>query len=157
VLGGVRLAVAETNRTGGLNGYKIVVRGLDDESDDNVAVDNIKTIQAALDKGEKVLGVIGHLNSGQTIAAMQQYSTMPSWSSPLPPRRYPSPSTITTTSSASTPTMMCRQYLTRFLTQKLNAHSVAVLYNDTPYGIGLAQGVKQRLTNQGLKWSPIYR
>ena len=77
VLGGVRLAAAEANRSGGLNGYKVVVRGLDDQSDDGVAVDNIKTIQDALDKGDKVLGVIGHLNSGQTIAAMEQYSKMP--------------------------------------------------------------------------------
>jgi branched-chain amino acid transport system substrate-binding protein len=77
VLGGVRLAAAEANRSGGFKGYKIVVRGLDDESTDDVAVANIQTIQAALDKGEKVLGVIGHLNSGQTIAAMQEYSQMP--------------------------------------------------------------------------------
>ena len=34
VLGGVRLAAAEANRNGGVNGYKVVVRGLDDESDD---------------------------------------------------------------------------------------------------------------------------
>ena len=40
-------------------------------STDDVAVANVQTIQEALDKGEKVLGVIGHLNSGQTIAAME--------------------------------------------------------------------------------------
>ncbi len=54
-----------------------MVRGLDDESDDDVAVANIQTIQDALDKGEKVIGVIGHFNSGQTSAAMEQYSKMP--------------------------------------------------------------------------------
>ena len=41
--------------------------------------------------------------------------------------------------------------LTRFLTQKLNASSVAVLYNDTSYGKGLAQEVKQRLAGQNVK------
>jgi len=137
VLGGVRLAAAEANRSGGLDGYKIVVRGLDDESDDGVAVDNVKTIQDALDKGDKVLGVIGHLNSGQTIAAMVQYSKMPF---------------VVITPTASEVSITQQGYknffrinandnvqadtLTKFLTQKLNAKSVAVLYNDTAYGRG---------------------
>jgi branched-chain amino acid transport system substrate-binding protein len=152
VLGGVRLAAAEANRSGGLDGYKIVVRGLDDESDDGVAVDNIKTIQDALDKGDKVLGVIGHLNSGQTIAAMEQYSKMPF---------------VVITPTASEVSITQQGYknffrinandtvqaetLTRFLTQKLNAKSVAVLYNDTAYGKGLAQQVKTDLASAGAK------
>jgi branched-chain amino acid transport system substrate-binding protein len=152
VLGGVRLAAAEANRSGGFKGYKIVVRGLDDESTDDVAVANIQTIQAALDKGEKVLGVIGHLNSGQTIAAMQEYSQMP---------------LVVITPTASEQSITQHDYknffrvnanddvqaetLTRFLTQKLNARSVAVLYNDTSYGKALAQGVKQRLAALGVK------
>jgi branched-chain amino acid transport system substrate-binding protein len=152
VLGGVRLAAAEANRSGGLDGYKIVVRGLDDESDDGVAVDNVKTIQDALDKGDKVLGVIGHLNSGQTIAAMVQYSKMPF---------------VVITPTASEVSITQQGYknffrinandnvqadtLTRFLTQKLNAKSVAVLYNDTAYGQGLAKEVKARLASQGVK------
>ncbi len=152
VLGGVRLAAAEANRSGGLDGYKIVVRGLDDESDDGVAVDNVKTIQDALDKGDKVLGVIGHLNSGQTIAAMVQYSKMPF---------------VVITPTASEVSITKQGYknffrinandivqadtLTRFLTQKLNAKSVAVLYNDTAYGQGLAKEVKARLASQGVK------
>src|SRR5512135_3340243 len=77
LLGGVRLAAAEANLNGGLNGYKVVVRGLDDESTDDVAVGNVQTIQDAIDKGEKVLGVIGHLNSGQTIATMELYNKIP--------------------------------------------------------------------------------
>jgi branched-chain amino acid transport system substrate-binding protein len=152
VLGGVRLAAAEANRNGGLNGYKVVVRGLDDESDDGVAVDNIKTIQDALDKGEKVLGVIGHLNSGQTIAAMEQYSKMP---------------IVVITPTASEPSITQHNYknffrvnandtvqaetLVRFLTQKLSAKNVAVLYNDTSYGKTLAQEVKTRLAAAGAK------
>ncbi|OUC08117.1 hypothetical protein RY27_10885 [Litorilinea aerophila] len=70
VLGGVRLAAAELNRSGGLLGYRVVVRPLDDESDSEVAVAQVAQIQEALDQGERVLGVIGHLNSGQTLAAM---------------------------------------------------------------------------------------
>jgi len=47
VLGGVRLAAAEINRKGGLNGYRVVVEPLDDESDSDVAVAQIDAIQAA--------------------------------------------------------------------------------------------------------------
>ncbi len=152
VLGGVRLAAAEANQSGGLNGYRVVVRGLDDESDDDVAVENVKVIQDALDKGEKVLGVIGHLNSGQTIAAMEQYSKMP---------------IVVITPTASEPSITQHNYknffrvnandivqaatLSRFLTQKLNAKNVAVLYNDTAYGKTLAQQVKTNLTAAGAK------
>lgn len=152
VLGGVRLAAAEANRSGGLNGYKVVVRGLDDESTDEVAVANIQSIQDAIDKGEKVLGVIGHLNSGQTAAAMELYAKMP---------------LVVITPTASEPSISQHNYtnffranandsvqadtLVRFLTQKLNARSIAVLYNDTSYGKTLAQEVKKRLTAQGLK------
>ncbi len=152
VLGGVRLAAAEVNRSGGLNGYKVVVRGLDDESTDEVAVSNIDTIQAALDKGENVLGVIGHLNSGQTIAAMEQYSKMP---------------LVVITPTASEQSITQHSYknffrvnandavqadtLTRFLTQKLNAKAIAVIYNDSSYGKALAQEMKKRLSAAGAK------
>lgn len=152
VLGGVRLAAAEANRSGGLNGYKVVVRGLDDESDDGAAVDNVKTIQEAISKGEKVIGVIGHLNSGQTIAAMQEYSKMP---------------LVVITPTASELSITQHNYknffrinandavqadtLTRFLTQKLGAKSVAVISNDSSYGKGLSQEIIKRLNSSGVK------
>jgi hypothetical protein len=65
------------HRKGGLRGYRVVVRPLDDESSDDVAVARVGDIQSALDGGETVLGVIGHLNSGQTSAAMELYKDMP--------------------------------------------------------------------------------
>jgi len=152
VLGGVRLAAAEVNRSGGLNGYKVVVRGLDDESTDDVAVANVQVIQAALDKGEKVIGVIGHLNSGQTNAAMVLYAKMP---------------LVVITPTASEQSITQQGYknffrvnandavqadtLTRFLTQKLNARAIAVIYNDSSYGKALAQEMKKRLPAAGAR------
>ncbi|HXF63088.1 MAG TPA: ABC transporter substrate-binding protein, partial [Caldilineaceae bacterium] len=62
VLGGVRLAAEEINRSGGLLGYRVVVRPLDDESDSDVAVAQVDEIQRAISRGETVIGVIGHLN-----------------------------------------------------------------------------------------------
>jgi branched-chain amino acid transport system substrate-binding protein len=152
VLGGVRLAAAEANRSGGLNGYRVVVRGLDDESTDDVAVANVQTIQEAIARGDKVLGVIGHLNSGQTLAAMAEYSKM---------------ALVVVTPTASEPSITAQNYknffrvnandtiqadtLTRFLTQKLGAKSVAVIYNDSSYGKTLGAEMKKRLAAAGAK------
>ena len=47
VLGGVRLAAEQINRAGGLLGYELEVRPLDDESDSDVAVNNIEAVSAA--------------------------------------------------------------------------------------------------------------
>jgi len=58
VVGGVRLAAEQLNRSGGLLGYKVVVRALDDESDSDVAVSHVDTVSAALNGGENVLGII---------------------------------------------------------------------------------------------------
>ncbi len=152
VLGGVRLAAAELNRKGGLNGYKVVVRGLDDESTDEVAVTNVDTIQQAIAKGEKVLGVIGHLNSGQTSAAMELYSKMPlvvitptASEQSITQHNYRNFFRINANDSVQADT------LTKFLAQKLSARSVAVIYNDSSYGKALAQEVKKRLAAQNVK------
>ena len=77
VLGGVRLAAEEFNRAGGLLGYKVVVVPLDDESDSDVAVSLAEQVKADLAAGKRVLGVVGHYNSGQTIAAMDVYKDLP--------------------------------------------------------------------------------
>lgn len=150
ILGGVRLAAEEINRRGGLRGHRIVVRPLDDESDSDVAVDRIHSIQAALDGGEKVLGVIGHLNSGQTLAAMEYYKDMP---------------LLVVTPTASEQSLSTRGYTNffrvnandaiqaavdaEFLVGTLGARRVAVLHNDTEYGQGLAAAMVRELTARG--------
>ncbi|NBD35201.1 MAG: ABC transporter substrate-binding protein [Chloroflexi bacterium] len=146
VLGGVRLAAAEINRSGGLMGYRVVVRPLDDESDSDVAVSQIAEIEEALQQGEKVLGVIGHLNSGQTLAAMEYYKDMP---------------IIVVTPTASEQSLSERGYENffrvnasddvqaavdaRFLAEHLGAQRIAVVHNDTEYGRGLAEALIKEL------------
>ncbi len=150
ILGGARLAAEELNRSGGLRGYRVVVRPLDDESDDTVAVDRVSTIQAALDGGETVLGVIGHLNSGQTAAAMELYKDMP---------------LLVITPTASEQSLTERGYTNffrinandavqaavdaEFLVDKLQAQRVAVIHNDTAYGRGLAGSLARELQSRG--------
>jgi branched-chain amino acid transport system substrate-binding protein len=150
VLGGVRLAAEEINRSGGLLGYRVVVRSLDDESDSDVAVSQIETIRAALAQGEQVIGVIGHLNSGQTLAGMEEYKDMPF---------------LVITPTASEQSLTARGYrnffrvnandtvqarvAAGFLANTLGAKRVAVLHNDTEYGVGLGREIEAALASLG--------
>lgn len=152
VFGGVRLAAEEFNRTGGINGYKIIVRPLDDESTDDVAVANVQTVQEAIGKGEKVLGVIGHLNSGQTAAAMELYKNLnlvvitPTASeSAISQKGYKNFFRVNADDSIQAETVSA------FIKNQLKASTVAVVYNDSSYGVALAKSVKQDLEKIGAK------
>jgi branched-chain amino acid transport system substrate-binding protein len=150
VLGGVRLAAAQINRSGGLNGYRVVVKPLDDESDSDVAVAQIEQIQAAIQQGERVLGVVGHLNSGQTLAAMEFYAEM---------------NLIVITPTASEQSLTQKGYTNffrvnandavqakvdaRFLVEHLEARRIAVVFNNTEYGQGLARSLSDELRALG--------
>ncbi|MDQ3249936.1 MAG: branched-chain amino acid ABC transporter substrate-binding protein [Chloroflexota bacterium] len=146
ILGGVRLAAEEINRSGGLLGYNIVVRSLDDESDSEVAVSQVSQVEQALSAGERVLGVIGHLNSGQTQAAMEHYKDM---------------AVVVITPTASEQSLTGRGYTNffrvnasdavqaavdaEFLVNTLKATRVAVIHNDTDYGKGLAAAISKEI------------
>ncbi len=150
VLGGARLAAEQINRAGGLLGYKVTVVGLDDESDSDLAVQVAEEIKAAVDQGQKVLGVIGHYNSGQTLAAMEIYKDLPLV-------------VITPTSSEVSLTQKGYRNFFRvnandaaqarvdaaFLVNKLGARRVAVIHNDDPYGQGLGQLIAGELKSLG--------
>lgn len=150
VLGGARLAAEKINRAGGLIGYKVTVIGLDDESDSDLAVDIAAQVEAAVQEGKNVLGVIGHLNSGQTLAAMEVYQDL---------------SVVVITPTASEVSLTQRGYgnffrvnandTTQarvdagFLVDNLQARRVAVIYNDDPYGQGLGQLIAADLRDLG--------
>jgi len=150
VLGGVRLAAEEINRSGGLLGHRVVVRPLDDEADSDVAVAQVDQVRQALGRGEQVVAVIGHLNSGQTLATMELYKDMDLV-------------VITPTSSEQSLTERGYDNLfrvnandvvqaavdARFLTEELGARRVAVIFNDTEYGRGLAALLIQELEQRG--------
>ena len=150
VLGGVRLAADQINRAGGLLGYKVEVVGLDDESDSEVALDLANQIRATVGGGEEVLGVIGHLNSGQTLAAMDVYQDLP---------------LVIITPTASEVSLTQKGYRNffranandttqarvdaEFLYNELGARRVAVVYNDDPYGQGLGRLISSELQALG--------
>lgn len=146
VLGGVRLAAAEINRNGGLQGYRVVVEPLDDESDSDVALAQVEAIQNAVQSGQRVVGVIGHLNSGQTLAAMTLYADM---------------DLIVITPTASEQSLTEKGYTNffrvnandavqaavdaRFLAEHLGARRIAVVHNNTEYGKGLGASLTTEL------------
>lgn len=150
VLGGARLAADEINKAGGLLGYKIVVVGKDDESDSDVAVAVAQEIAADVRSGKRILGVIGHYNSGQTLAAMEIYKDLP---------------IVIITPTASETTLTQKGYRNffrinannatqarvdaEFLVKTLGAKRVAVIFNDDPYGIDLGKLVSDELVRLG--------
>ena len=150
VAGGVRLMAEQLNRAGGLLGYKVKVVALDDEADSDVAVSVAKQIEEAVGRGEKVVGVIGHPNSGQTAAAMDVYKDL---------------DLVVITPTASEVALTQQGYRNFFrvnaandlqaqtgaeyLVTKLSAKKVAVLYNDDAYGIDLGKLVAEDLRGLG--------
>ena len=150
VLGGARLAADEVNKAGGLLGYKVVVVGKDDESDSDVAVTVANDIAADIKAGKRVLGVVGHYNSGQTLATMEIYKDLPIV-------------IITPTSSEATLTQKGYKNFFRinandlaqsrvdaeYLVNKLGAKKIAIVHNDDPYGIGLGKLMADQLGKLG--------
>ena len=150
VVGGARLAAAHINQNGGVNGYRVVIEPIDDESDSDVALAVAEQIAVEVHDGKDVLGVVGHLNSGQTIAAMEIYRDLPL-------------NVVTPTASENSLTASGYRNFFRvnasddiqaridaeFLVNTLGARRVAVMHNDDPYGIGLAELITQELARLG--------
>lgn len=150
VAGGVRLMAEQLNRTGGLLGYKVKVIALDDEADSDVATAVAEQIKEAVDRGERVIGVIGHPNSGQTAAAMAIYKDL---------------QIVVITPTASEVSLTQQGYRNFFrvnaandlqaqtgaayMVKQLGAKRVAVLYNDDAYGIDLGKLVASELSGLG--------
>jgi len=150
VLGGVRLATEEVNRSGGLLGYRVVVRPLDDEADSDVAVAQVEQVRQAISQGEQVIAVIGHLNSGQTLATMELYKDMDlvvitptSSEQSLTERGYDNFFRVNANDAVQAAVDA------RFLAEELGARRVAVIFNDTEYGRGLAASLIQELAQRG--------
>ncbi len=150
VLGGANLKAQQVNRTGGVAGYTLKVVGIDDESDSDVAIDVAKQIEADIAGGEKVVAVIGHYNSGQTLAAMEIYKDLPilvitptASEVSISQKGYPNFFRVNANDTAQ------GQIDAKFLVDELGAKKIAVVYNDTEYGIGLKNEIARALDELG--------
>ena len=150
VLGGVRLMADEINQEGGLRGYRVVVRGVDDESDNDAAAAIADEVAQAVSRGDRVLGLIGHLNSGQTEVGMDIYKNLP---------------IVIITPTASDMSLTESGFRNFF---RINAHNaaearvaaeymvntlgvgrVAVIYNEDSYGIDLGTRAVDEFKTRG--------
>jgi branched-chain amino acid transport system substrate-binding protein len=152
VLGGVNLKADELNKAGGLLGYRVSVVPLDDEADSDVAVEVAQQVAQAVQDGKKVLGVLGHYNSGQTLAAMDTYNALP---------------IVVITHLSSEVSLTQKGYTrffraiatdkaqgegdARFLVQTLKAQRIALVHADNPYGRGLRDQLVTALNALGQK------
>jgi len=150
--GGVRLMADELNRAGGLLGYEVKVIAVDDEADPDVAISVAEEIESATARGDRVLGVIGHYNSGETSAAMEVYKDLPlnvvtatASDVSITQRGYTNFFRVNATDAAQAPVDA------RFLVETLGSQRIALAYANNDYGRGLHTQMIQALQNLGME------
>jgi branched-chain amino acid transport system substrate-binding protein len=144
VVGGAALMADQINRQGGLLGSKVTVVGLDDQADSDVAVEKAQQVADAVKQGKKVVAVIGHLNSGQTLAAMEVYKTLPlvvitptASEISLTQKGFRNFFRVNATDAAQGPA------LAKFIVDQLQGQRIVVVHADNEYGNGL----RDQMTN----------
>jgi branched-chain amino acid transport system substrate-binding protein len=143
VLGGVRKRADEANRAGGvLGGKKVVVRALDDQADEDTAVDVARSVETAIKGRDTVLGVVGHYNSGATGKALEVYNTLnlvvitPSSSNPdLTRKGYRAFFRVCATDATQGP------FVAKYMQEKGFAR-IVLMHTDNEYADGLAKEYK---------------
>ncbi len=158
VVGGARTMADQLNRQGGLLGYTVVVNGLDDAADSDVAKEQAQEIANAIKQGKKVIGVIGHLNSGQTLAAMQIYKDLPlvvitptASEVSLTKQGYRNFFRVNATDAAQGPA------LARFIVEQLKATRIVVVHADNEYGNGLRDQITNAFKSLGVTPAAIVK
>ena len=154
VVGGARLAAEQINRQGGLLGYRVKIVAIDDEADSDVAVQVAQEVAQAVQSGQRVLGVIGHYNSGQSAAALPIYKDLdivvitPTASDPsLTQQGYTNFFRVNATDAAQGP------FDARFLVEDLGKERIVVVYARNDYGEGLRAEIVRAL--EGLGRPPV--
>ncbi len=150
VVGGVRLMAERLNAAGGLLGYRVKVLAMDDEADSDVAVTVAQEIQSAIRLGSRVIGIVGHYNSGQSLAAMELYKDLPlvvvtptASDVSLTQKGYTNFFRVNATDAAQGPVDA------RFLVEKLGVKRIAVVHADNEYGRGLRSQMVNALRELG--------
>jgi len=150
VVGGARLAAEEINQRGGLLGYRVKIVAVDDEADSDVAAQVANDIAEAVRGGERVLGVIGHYNSGQAAVGLEVYKDLPiivitpTASDPsLTQKGYRNFFRVNATDAAQGP------YDAEFLVNELGAERIVLIYAQNDYGVGLKAQMEAALDSLG--------
>ena len=149
-LGGARLAAGEINRGGGLLGNQIIVRAMDDRSDSGTALTIVNEIGQALARGERIAGVIGHMDGSTTLSALPHYDEMgvvlitpAAGMRALTYRGYSSFFRVSANDSVQA------ESCARFLVEEMKAERVAVVHVTSEYGRDMAAFLADGLRELG--------
>lgn len=156
VAGGVKLAAWEANNPGpgkeaGAAGYRVVVREANDAADSDTATTVATEIAAAIKAGDKVIGIVGNYNSGQTKASLKAFQdagvtvVMVTPSSSNPQLKGDTFFRVCATDAEQGPADA------RFLLQEKGAKSIVVLHTENDYATGLRDEFNRELTRLGAK------
>lgn len=158
VVGGAKVMADQINKQGGLLGEKLTVIGVDDQADSDVAADKAREIADAVKQGKKVIGVIGHLNSGQTLAAMQVYKDLPlvvvtptASEVSLTKQGFKNFFRVNATDAAQAPA------LAKFIVEQLKGQRIVVVHADNEYGNGLRDQMMSALQAVGQKPAAVVK
>lgn len=150
VLGGARLAAEEINLEGGLLGRRVVVRAMDDRSDGDEALANAREIGQAIERGERIAGVIGHMDAGAAMSAVAYYEEMGLvLITPGTGIRSLTHFGYSSIFRANANDSVQAAHSARFLVEQMEASRVAVIGVDSEYGRDLAELVADRLRELG--------
>lgn len=133
-LRGAELARDRINAAGGIRGRQLELHAVSDSADPGRAV----LVADSFLADPSVVAVIGHVNSGATLAAAPIYSrglvaVSPSATSPEITRAGPWIFRVTSSDAANS------AWLARFVARELG-HRAVVFYANEPYGRGLREG-----------------
>lgn len=144
---GVNLAVKEINDKGGINGKKIDVVIEDDKGDPSEAA----TVANKLAQDKSVSALVGHFNSSCTLAGAPIYnqagivSVSPGSSAAAVSKAGPFTFRVITTDAVQGASLM------DWAVKDLGYKNIAVLYENTDYGTGLADVVDKAAGGLGAK------
>jgi len=144
---GAEMAFAEVNQAGGIDGYRIVVDRFDDAGDPKEA----PTVAARIVDDNKIVAVVGHLNSGTMLAAAELYANgslgvvMPVPTNPkITERGFNNLFRIPITDNVQ------GQAIVKFAREQLHATSLAVVHDTDAWGEGIASVVRARAAELGM-------
>jgi branched-chain amino acid transport system substrate-binding protein len=146
LINAAQMAIDEKNASGGIKGKKIVLVKEDDKGDPKDAV----TVAHKIVQDSGIIGIMGHLNSGTTLAASPIYSeagisvVMPVPTNPEITRqgfnnlfRVPITDDLQGTAAYE------------FLVAKVGKKALAIVHNRETYGLGIAEEFRKALERDG--------
>lgn len=148
LLAAIRMAVEEKNEAGGIGGKKIHLVVEDDKASPKDAV----TVAHKMIANSKIIGLVGHMNSGTTLPASAVYHeggmamVMPVPTNPdITKQGFNNLFRVPITDDKQGPACI------KFMTDKLGKKKIAVVHNKQAYGEGIATEARKSLEARGLR------